>query len=65
MGTAILVEWADRKTPPTNAKQLVIALTRFASSRGDRTAIELFCQGMASWDASLRRRVDDGKSKPD
>jgi hypothetical protein len=38
---------------------------RLQSSRGDKTAIELFCQGVASWDASLQRRVDDGKSKPD
>jgi len=32
-------------------------------SRGDKTAIELFRQGMDGWDASLRRPIDDGKSK--
>ena len=33
--------------------------------RGDKTAIELFLAGLGGWDAGLRRRLDDGKSKPD
>jgi hypothetical protein len=34
-------------------------------SRGDKTAIELFLAGLGSWDAIMRRRMDDGKSKQD
>ena len=30
------------------------------NSRGDKTAIELFQQGLAGWDAGLRRVVDNG-----
>ena len=32
-------------------------------SRGDKTAIELFIAGIKGWEAGLRRRIDDGKSK--
>src|ERR1700730_9406757 len=35
------------------------------NSRGDKTPLELFLKGVAGWDAALRRRVDDRKSKPD
>ena len=35
------------------------------NSRGDKTAIELFIAGIQGWEAGLRRRLDDGKSKPD
>ncbi len=34
-------------------------------SRGDKTAIELFVAGVRGWEAGLRRRLDDVKSKPD
>jgi len=34
-------------------------------SRGDKTAIELFMAGLGGWDAIMRRRLDDGKSKQD
>lgn len=34
-------------------------------SRGDETAIELFIAGIQEWEAGIRRRVDDGKSKQD
>jgi len=33
--------------------------------RGDKTAIELFLAGVRDWEAGLRRRLDDGKSKQD
>ena len=33
------------------------------NSRGDKTAIELFLAGVRGWEAGLRRRLDDGKSK--
>jgi hypothetical protein len=29
-----------------------------SSSRGDKTAIELFVAGIRGWEAGLRRRVD-------
>jgi hypothetical protein len=32
-------------------------------SRDDRMAIELFLAGIRGWEAGLRRRMDDGKSK--
>jgi hypothetical protein len=35
------------------------------SNRGDKTAIELFIAGVQGWEAGLRRRMDDSKSKPD
>jgi hypothetical protein len=35
------------------------------SSRGDKTAIELFIAGVRGWEAGLRRQMDDGKSKRD
>jgi hypothetical protein len=31
----------------------------------DRTAIELFIAGVRGWEADIRRRLDDGKSKQD
>jgi len=34
-------------------------------SRGDRTPLELFIAGVQGWEAGLRRRLDDGKSKQD
>ena len=34
-------------------------------SRGDKTAIELFRQGLDGWDAGLRRRMDNGNHKQD
>ncbi len=34
-------------------------------SRGDKTAIELFTQGLVGWDASLKRRMDNGNHKQD
>jgi hypothetical protein len=34
-----------------------------SSSRGDRTPFELFVAGVRGWEAGLRRRLDDGKSK--
>ena len=34
-------------------------------SRGDKTAIELFTQGVGGWDTGLRRRMDDGNSNLD
>ena len=34
-------------------------------SRGNKTAIELFLAGLGGWDAIMRRRMDDGKSKQD
>lgn len=33
------------------------------NSRGDKTAIELFLAGIRGWEAELRRRLDDGKSR--
>jgi hypothetical protein len=33
------------------------------NSRGDKTAIELFVAGVRHWEAGVRRRLDDGKSK--
>ena len=33
------------------------------NSRGKRMAIELFIAGVQGWEAGLRRRLDDGKSK--
>jgi hypothetical protein len=32
--------------------------------RGDKAAIELFIAGIQGGEAGLRRRLDDGKSKP-
>jgi hypothetical protein len=32
---------------------------------GDKTPLELFIAGIQGWEASLRRRMDDSKSKPD
>lgn len=32
------------------------------SSRGDKTAIELFIAGIRGWEAGLRRRLENGKS---
>jgi hypothetical protein len=29
-------------------------------NRADRTAIELFWQGLDNWDSTLRRQMDDG-----
>jgi hypothetical protein len=37
----------------------------WVDSRGDKTAIELFVAGIRGWEAGIRRRMDDGKSKPD
>ena len=34
-------------------------------SRDNKTAIELFLTGLGGWDAIMRRRMDDGKSKQD
>ncbi len=34
-------------------------------SRGDKTPLELFLAGVRGWDTGLRRRLDDGKPKPD
>ncbi len=36
-----------------------------SNSRGDKTAIELFIAGIQGWEAGLRRRMDNGKSKQD
>ena len=36
-----------------------------SANRDDRTAIELFIDGVRGWETGLRRRLDDGKSKPD
>jgi hypothetical protein len=30
-------------------------------SRGDKTPLELFIAGIASWDTGLRRRLEEGK----
>lgn len=35
------------------------------SSRGDRTAIELFIADVRGWEVGVRRRMDDGKPKAD
>jgi hypothetical protein len=32
-------------------------------SRGDRTPLELFVEGLAGWDGLMRRRLDEGKDK--
>jgi hypothetical protein len=42
-----------------------LLLQRGLHSRGDKTAIELFLAGIRGWEAGLRRRMDDGKSKLD
>ena len=34
-------------------------------TRGEKTAIELFIAGIRGWEAGLRRRLDNGKSKQD
>ena len=34
------------------------------SSGEDRTPFELFIAGVRGWEADLRRRLDEGKSKP-
>jgi hypothetical protein len=33
------------------------------SSRGDKTAIELFLTGIWGWEAGLRRKLENGKSE--
>jgi hypothetical protein len=33
-------------------------------NRGERTAIELFLAGIRGWEAGMKRRMDDDKSKP-
>jgi hypothetical protein len=53
-----------RKEPGCRAKKpcdLLAAGLSVSSSRGDKTPLELFLGGVASWDAIMRRRMDDGK----
>jgi hypothetical protein len=40
-----------------------LAELRLRLSRGGWTRLELFLRGIADWDYSLRRRMDDRKSK--
>jgi hypothetical protein len=38
------------------------AETCFVSSRGDKTALELFVAGVLGWEAGLRSRFENSKS---
>jgi len=46
---------ATTKLSGENAEELLTE-----NSRGNKTAIELFLAGIASWDTGLRRRMDYG-----